>query len=74
MAGRDRGVVFDVGDLTAEEFLEWWLEDTVKPSASHRKHAPLSGVRGQALRLVAELEDGGSAANRLLEGANLFFP
>ena len=45
----------------------------MKPSASHRKHAPLSGVRGQGSRLVAVLEDGGFPEDRLFEGANLPF-
>jgi integrase len=39
MAGRDKGLVFDAGKLTVGEFLERWLEDVVKPSASHRTYA-----------------------------------
>jgi integrase len=39
MAGRNRGLVFDVGRLTVGEHLERWLEDVVKPSASHRTYS-----------------------------------
>jgi integrase len=39
MAGRDKGLVFDAGKLTVGEFLERWLEDVVKPSASHRTYS-----------------------------------
>ncbi len=39
MAGRDRGLVFDAGKLTVAEHLERWLEDVVKPSASHRTYS-----------------------------------
>ena len=33
-----RGVVFDAGGATVGEFLARWLEDRVRPSASHRTH------------------------------------
>jgi len=36
MAGRDNGFVFDAGKLTVGDHLERWLDDVVKPSASHR--------------------------------------
>jgi integrase len=39
MAGRDQGLVFDAGKLTVAEHLERWLEDVVKPSASHRTYS-----------------------------------
>jgi len=39
MAGRDNGIVFDAGKLTAGEFLERWLEDVLKPSASRRTYS-----------------------------------
>ena len=39
MAGRDKGLVFDAGKLTVGEYLERWLDDVVKPSASHRTHS-----------------------------------
>ena len=39
MAGRDKGLVFDAGKLTVGEFLERWLKDVVKPSASHRTYS-----------------------------------
>jgi len=39
MAGRDKGLVYDAGKLTVGEFLECWLEDVVKPSASHRTYS-----------------------------------
>jgi integrase len=39
MAGRDKGLVFDAGKLTVAEHLEQWLEDVVKPSASHRTYS-----------------------------------
>jgi integrase len=39
MAGRDKSFVFDPGKLTVGEHLEQWLEDVVKPSASHRTYS-----------------------------------
>src|SRR5688500_17056238 len=39
MAGRNKGLVFDPGKLTVEEHLTRWLEDVVKPSASHRTYS-----------------------------------
>src|SRR5215216_174042 len=39
MAGRDKGLVYDAGKLTVGEFLERWLGDVVKPSASHRTYS-----------------------------------
>jgi integrase len=39
MAGRDKGLVFDAGKLTVGEHLARWLEDVVKPSASHRTYS-----------------------------------
>src|SRR5215213_8423433 len=39
MAGRDKGLIFDAGKLTLGEHLERWLEDVVKPSASHRTYS-----------------------------------
>jgi integrase len=39
MAGRDQGLFFDAGKLTLGRFLERWLEDVVKPSASHRTYS-----------------------------------
>ncbi len=39
MAGRDKGLVFDAGKLTVGEHLERWLDDVVKPSASHRTYS-----------------------------------
>jgi lysyl-tRNA synthetase class I len=36
MAGRDNGLVFDAGKLTVGDHLGRWLDDVVKPSASHR--------------------------------------
>src|SRR5215207_9424942 len=39
MAGRDKGLVFDAGKLTVGEHLAWWLEDVVRPSASHRTYS-----------------------------------
>ncbi len=39
MAGRDQGLVFDAGKLTVGEHLERWLDDVVKPSASHRTYS-----------------------------------
>ncbi len=39
MAGRDKGLVFDTGKLTVGEHLERWLDDVVKPSASHRTYS-----------------------------------
>ncbi len=34
-----RGIVFDAEGATVSEFLARWLEDRVRPSASHRTHA-----------------------------------
>src|SRR5215211_2322958 len=39
MASRDKGLVFDAGKLTVGEHLTRWLEDVVKPSASHRTYS-----------------------------------
>jgi integrase len=39
MAGRDKGLIFDAGKFTVGEHLERWLEDVVKPSASHRTYS-----------------------------------
>jgi integrase len=39
IAGRDKGLVFDAGKLTFGDHLERWLEDVVKPSASHRTYS-----------------------------------
>jgi integrase len=39
MAGRNKGLVFDAGKLTVGDHLEQWLEDVVKPSASHRTYS-----------------------------------
>ena len=39
MAGRDKGFVFDAGKLTVGEHLTRWLEDVVKPTASHRTYS-----------------------------------
>jgi len=39
MAGRDKGLVFDTGKLTVGKHLTRWLEDVVKPSASHRTYS-----------------------------------
>ena len=39
MAGRDKGLTFDAKGLKLGEFLERWLEDVVRPSASHRTYA-----------------------------------
>ncbi len=39
MAGRDNGLVFDAGKLTVGDHLERWLDDVVKPSASHRTYS-----------------------------------
>jgi integrase len=39
MAVRDKGVVLDAGKVTVAEHLERWLEDVVKPSASHRTYS-----------------------------------
>src|SRR5215208_393149 len=39
MAGRDKGLIFDAGKLTLGEHLERWLEDVLKPSASHRTYS-----------------------------------
>jgi integrase len=39
MAGRNKGLVFDAGKLTVGEHLRQWLEDVVKPSASHRTYS-----------------------------------
>src|SRR5215211_895000 len=39
MAGRDKGLVFDAGNLTVGDHLQRWLDDVVKPSASHRTHS-----------------------------------
>src|SRR5215212_8880023 len=39
MAGRDKGLIYDAGKLTVGEFLQRWLEDVVKPSASHRTYS-----------------------------------
>jgi integrase len=39
MAVRDKGLVYDAGKLTVAEFLQCWLEDVVKPSASHRTYS-----------------------------------
>src|SRR5215204_4987696 len=39
MAGRDNGFVFDAGKLTVGDHLERWLDDVVKPSASHRTYS-----------------------------------
>jgi integrase len=39
MAGRNQGLVFDAGKLTFGEHLERWLDDVVKPSASHRTYS-----------------------------------
>jgi integrase len=39
IAGRDKGLVFDAGKLTVGDHLQRWLEDIVKPSASHRTYS-----------------------------------
>lgn len=39
MAGRDKGLTFDAKGLELGEFLERWLEDVVRLSASHRTYA-----------------------------------
>jgi integrase len=39
MAGRNKGLVFDAGKVTVGEHLERWLEDVVRPSASHRTYS-----------------------------------
>jgi integrase len=39
MADRNKGLVFDAGKLTLDDHLERWLEDVVKPSASHRTYS-----------------------------------
>src|SRR5215212_3495987 len=39
MADRNKGLVFDAGKLTVGDHLEQWLEDVVKPSASHRTYS-----------------------------------
>src|SRR5215203_4953524 len=39
IAGRDKGLVFDAGKLTLGDHLERWLEDVVRPSASHRTYS-----------------------------------
>jgi integrase len=39
MSDAGRGIVFDAKGQTVEAFLEGWLEDIVKPSASHRTYA-----------------------------------
>src|SRR5215210_4121554 len=39
MANRNKGLVFDAGKLTLDDHLERWLEDVVKPSASHRTYS-----------------------------------
>ncbi len=39
MAGRENGLVFDAGKLTVGDHLERWLDDVVKPSASHRTYS-----------------------------------
>ena len=39
IAGRDKGLVFDAGKLTVGDHLQRWLEDMVKPSASHRTYS-----------------------------------
>ncbi len=39
MSGRDKGLVFDAKGVKLGEFLERWLEDVVRPSASHRTYA-----------------------------------
>jgi integrase len=35
---RDDGLIFDAGDLTLQDFLERWLQDSVKGSVSHRTY------------------------------------
>ena len=42
MAGRDKGLVINAGKLTVGEHLEYWLNDVVQPSASHRTYATLA--------------------------------
>jgi integrase len=39
MSDAGQGIVFDAKGQTVEAFLEGWLEDIVKPSASHRTYA-----------------------------------
>ena len=39
MADRNKGLVFDAGKFTVGDHLERWLEDVVKPSASHRTYS-----------------------------------
>src|SRR5215217_7668144 len=39
MAGRDKGLIFDASKLTVGDHLERWLDDVVKPSASHRTYS-----------------------------------
>ena len=39
MAGRDKGLIFEAGKRTVGEFLECWLEEVVKSSASHRTYS-----------------------------------
>src|SRR5215216_4268983 len=34
-----KGIVFDAQSLTLGQWLEWWLEDVVKPGKSHRTYA-----------------------------------
>ena len=39
IADRNKGLVFDAGKLTVGDHFERWLEDVVKPSASHRTYS-----------------------------------